>query len=710
MKQMKHTLLKTGRKAFMIVLAVTLALSTCVTACGVGKSGSGSGPGSIWIDSDIIGAISPDDNFREQDDFAAAANKEDILTEGKDLGIQSIVNNVLKRKRALIDDASYRNEGMDELRKYVELAEDSDNRDQQGVEPLRKYLESIEAISDLDSLYAYICDPEKNPLGYGAVIVDKVMRSVVDPTNYITFLRNGKLSLRDQANNYFTMGSDIIEAKMTVDDKVTYVLDRLGYSPADIKRILNENYAMEKIMAGNVTTLTMNDYRDLSYSRSDLKEAAGNYPLLDYLDAWGFEENERYLMSVGYVRQLDQMCSAANVNKFKSYLIVAYILACAPYLDGDTLATIMKLNVPRSEFGTKRYEKKVEEQTTDDPDEQNHEKDTLIFDQYVHSSSILTAYLNKAYVDKYFDESSRDRLQKMTEKIIETYHDIFNNEDWLSDEGKAACIEKLDEIKIHVISPDDDDLELFGMNIVPASEGGSFLDAEMEVCKTNLRKNGKLSSMPFDRGRWDPYEIDMSTTETNAFYSVQYNAIYILAGIIDDITYHEGMPDEELYGALGAVIGHEITHGFDADGVKFDKEGLEGQWMPEEDSMAFSDKDNKVASFYSTLVPYPGASLYSGTRVSHEATADMGGMRVTLKIAEGIPNFDYDKYFRSFARFFATRSSQEEEEERFDSDPHPLAFYRVNVACAQFDEFYKTYNVQPGDGMYIDEEKRIAVW
>ena len=694
----------------MIVLAVTMALSTCVTVCGAGKSGSGSAPGSKWIDSNLVDAISPDDTFREQDDFAAAANKEDILTEGKDLGIQAVMNNVRKRKKTLLDDTSVQNEGLDELRKYAELAVNADYRNKQGVEPLRKYLENIEAVSDLDSLYAYICDPEKNPLGYGAVVVDKVMRSVVDPTNYITFLKNGRLSLKDQANNYFMMSTEIIETKMSVDDKVSYVLDRLGYSQDDIKRILNENYAMEKIMAGNVTVLTQDDYRDLSYSRADLKEAAGNYPLLDYLDAWGFEENERYLMNIGYVRQLDQMCSSANVSKFKSYLIVAYTLTCASFLDADTLDVVMKLNVPRSEYGTKRYENQLKEQKKDDPDKQSEQKDMLLFDQYIHSSNVLTAYLNKAYTDKYFNESSRDRLQKMAEKIIETYHVVFNSEDWLSEEGKAACIEKLDEIQVHVVFPDDDELELFGMNIVPAEEGGSFLDAEMEVYKSNLRKNGKLSSMPFDRGRWDPYDIDLSTTETNAFYSPQYNAIFILAGIIDDITYYDGMSDEELYGALGVIIGHEITHGFDEDGVKFDKEGLEGQWMPEEDAMAFTDKASKVANFYSTLVPYPGASLYNGTRVSHEATADMGGIRVTLKIAEGIPNFDYDKYFRAFARFFATRSSQEEEEQRFESDPHPLAFYRINVACAQFDEFYKTYNVQPGDGMYIEEKKRIAVW
>lgn len=191
MRQIKHTLLKTGRKAFMIVLAVTMALSTCVTVCGAGKSGSGSAPGSKWIDSNLVDAISPDDTFREQDDFAAAANKEDILTEGKDLGIQAVMNNVRKRKKTLLDDTSVQNEGLDELRKYAELAVNADYRNKQGVEPLRKYLENIEAVSDLDSLYAYICDPEKNPLGYGAVVVDKVMRSVVDPTNYITFLKNG---------------------------------------------------------------------------------------------------------------------------------------------------------------------------------------------------------------------------------------------------------------------------------------------------------------------------------------------------------------------------------------------------------------------------------------------------------------------------------------------------------------------------------------
>lgn len=96
----------------MIVLAVTMALSTCVTVCGAGKSGSGSAPGSKWIDSNLVDAISPDDTFREQDDFAAAANKEDILTEGKDLGIQAVMNNVRKRKKRFLTIHPFRTKGL----------------------------------------------------------------------------------------------------------------------------------------------------------------------------------------------------------------------------------------------------------------------------------------------------------------------------------------------------------------------------------------------------------------------------------------------------------------------------------------------------------------------------------------------------------------------------------------------------------------------
>ena len=170
------------------------------------------------------------------------------------------------------------------------------------------------------------------------------------------------------------------------------------------------------------------------------------------------------------------------------------------------------------------------------------------------------------------------------------------------------------------------------------------------------------------------------------------------------------MSDEEMLAAIGFVVGHEISHGFDANGVQYDKDGIKQTWMPEKDRSSFGDRTIKVTSFYSGLSPLPGSSLYNGAQVQVEATADMGGMRAVLELASRKENFDYDRFFRQVARVWAAQISYEKEAYFYEYDTHPLDYLRINVTLAQFDEFTRTYGIQEGDGMYIPEGKRVKVW
>ena len=161
---------------------------------------------------------------------------------------------------------------------------------------------------------------------------------------------------------------------------------------------------------------------------------------------------------------------------------------------------------------------------------------------------------------------------------------------------------------------------------------------------------------------------------------------------------------------IGVIVGHEITHAFDESGVRYDKDGLENEWMPEVDRTAFVDKCLAVSNYYSTLKTYPGSGFYTGANVVGEATADMGGMRAVLHMARKRADFDYDAFFRHYAGVWAAQVDQDVEEYYFREDVHPLNYLRINVVVAQFDEFCETYDVQPGDGMYVEPSKRIAVW
>lgn len=699
---MIHKLSGTGKKAGRRILALTLALGTLITGCGSGGDGLenilSAAAGGKWIDSDVYEFVEQSEGARPQDDFALAATKKYLEDDANHGILNDVMESVFHKKIACLKDTSLESESFDEVLKYAELAQDWDYRDSQGVEPLRKYIESIEAISDLDSLFKWMNSPETNPLSKGPIEIKGVGQSKVDPTSNMTYLEHGSLTLEDP-NYYYTMTPDLVIRKEQIEKKITYVLDKLGYDAAAIDKIITGSFATEKKIAGNTLTLTEDDRESISYNRDDLKEAAAGYPLLDFLDARGYGEAQRFFIDISYLRQLERLFGESSISELKDYLIVQYVLDSAVNLDSETFDTFKEIDEAIAPETASLNEKSAE----------HLEYDTL-FENYFHRDAVIGAAFDKAYLTKYADPSVTDRLYKMTEKIIETYHDIFNNESWLSDEGKALFIEKLDAIKIHILYPDNENLGLSDLNIVSKEDGGSFLEAAMEAHRVYDKKTSELSTQSFDRAYWDPFQSNTSTTTTNAYYNAATNGIYILAGIIEEPLFTPDISDEDLYAGIGVIVGHELTHGFDAGGVRFDKDGVEISWVPDEDIAAFIDKTDKVAKFYTTLVPYTGSGLYDGNKVQREATADMGGLRVTIEIGKTIPGFDFDRYFRQYAKMFICKRTLEEEKNYFTYDEHPLGFYRVNVGLMQFEEFYETYDVKPGDGMYLEEKKRIAIW
>ena len=239
------------KKRIRLVAAVlVLAL---LTGCSSSVADTGSfAQGNKWIDSDIIGSISEGDEIRLQDDFAAAANKDWILTEGAGLkksNFEHIMDQVNDKKLALLSDDSLTGKEAEELKKFASLASDWDYRNSCGIEPIRPYIESIEAISDINGFYGWITDPEKNPLGIAPVKIDSAaFRLRAYPDELTVEYSSPDLSLAGTGSYYDIIGN-ALENKEITDEKVSYILSRLGYEESDIDRILKENYALEKKLA-----------------------------------------------------------------------------------------------------------------------------------------------------------------------------------------------------------------------------------------------------------------------------------------------------------------------------------------------------------------------------------------------------------------------------------------------------------------------------
>ena len=187
------------------------------------------------------------------------------------------------------------------------------------------------------------------------------------------------------------------------------------------------------------------------------------------------------------------------------------------------------------------------------------------------------------------------------------------------------------------------------------------------------------------------------------------NIIVIQAGILQEPVYSPDMSREELLGGIGSIIGHELTHGFDKQGVLCDKNGVRNVILGDDDQKEFNDRSDIVGNYYSQVKPFEDVSV-EGETVASEAIADMGGLREALIIAGKDPNFDYDKFFRQYAKQWVNQTTEKRERMLLERDIHPLNYLRANIGLQQFDEFCETYDIKSGDGMYVEPDKRVAIW
>ncbi|MBR4575464.1 MAG: M13 family metallopeptidase [Lachnospiraceae bacterium] len=703
MKERKPSLSRQTIRCTLALMLTGAIITGVLSGCGsLATSDPGFAKGDPWLDSDLLGSISESDEIRPQDNFAAAANKEWILTEGATLKRRSfdhIADIINDNKLELLNDDSLTGKEAEELKKFADLAMDWDYRASTGVEPVRPYIESIEAISSIDEYYEWLTDMEKNPLGIAPVEVKTAAtRMRAFPDEMMVAYEATTLSLGDQSAYYHLLG-DALEKKEMTDRKVSYILGRLGYAQNDIDRLLKENYSVEKKFAAIIAPEDTDEDAELKYTDSidELLAAAGSYPLADYMKSRGFENIKHMVGYKSYLKKVSGVCTEENLDGLKSMLIVGFVLKLGSYLDRETYDTFFELSKSRTKAEMPDYKSEAE-------------KDRDLLCESIRTSGLVAA-MDKLYLEKFVDPESAQELTQLTKDTIDIYRtEIFPNESWMSEEGKRLCIDKLNAITLNVIYPDLSQVDYSTLNLVPKEEGGSYLEAYLESMRYLSRMKNQRAGRKYEVSEWFPYEPELSTTITNSVYVPMANSINIYAGILADPAYHKGMSREELMSGIGAVIGHEITHGFDNNGVLYDKTGIKNTWMPKADKQEFSDRAGKVSSYYTQLQPYKGSGFYIGSNVVGEAVADMGGLKAMLTLASKYPDFDYDKFFRHYAYLWAAQISPELEQYYFKNDEHPLCVFRVNVGVQQFDKFYETYNVQPGDGMFLEEKKRIAVW
>ena len=318
--------------------------------------------------------------------------------------------------------------------------------------------------------------------------------------------------------------------------------------------------------------------------------------------------------------------------------------------------------------------------------------------------------LGQLYVSKTFTPQAKERARTMVANLVAALKDDLTTLNWMSDETRKKAIAKLEAYVRKIGYPDKwRDYEALRVN------RGAYYNNAIAAGEFDFRRNlGKIGK-PVDRTEWG-----MSPPTVNAYYNPQFNEIVFPAGILQPPFYDPKADDAFNYGGMGAVIGHEMTHGFDDQGARFDANGNLVMWWTPDDYKKFTDRTNCVVKQFDSFEVEPGL-FQKGQLVVGESVADLGGLTVAFaayqKSIEGKPRpkdingfTPEQRFFLGWAQIWAQNIRPEAARLRNATDPHPLGRFRVNGPLSNMPQFASAYACKEGDGMVRPPDKRCQIW
>ncbi|MFB8280924.1 M13 family metallopeptidase [Nocardia colli] len=318
----------------------------------------------------------------------------------------------------------------------------------------------------------------------------------------------------------------------------------------------------------------------------------------------------------------------------------------------------------------------------------------------------LGEQLGKVYVDKYFPPEAKQRAKEMLDDVIAAYRDNFTNSTWMSPATRTASIAKLDKIDPKIGYPDKW-VDYSQMKITR----GKLIESLLSINTFESKRAFARLGTPVDKTEWG-----MSPQTVNAYYSASSNQIVFPAAYLQPPFFDKDAQPAVNFGAVGSTIGHEIGHGFDDQGSKYDGDGNRKDWWTPEDKAAFEAKTKQLIDQFNVLVPegLEPSQHINGELTVGENLADLRGLQITLsafRISEkrrGVDNPDYQTFFLSWARSWREKQTKELTVRYLATDTHSPAEFRCNQVVRNLTEFYNTFGVKEGDKLFMPADQRVT--
>ena len=656
--------------------------------------------GTPWMNIDLEGNVTPDTPTDLKDNYALWANKDRILNMEIPAGYMAGGNTsevnykATEDLKALFHGAVPEDHDSRLAYDYFYLLCDWDARDARGVAPLKEMIDVVEGITSLDALTEYfVKTPWENRLF--CLWRESSQFDMEKPGYNILSIKNG-YNLISDPEEYLEMTDYGEEQLETYEAFFGKMLEKLGYSEEEAKQKFENCFAWEALLNSGIASAeesNSSEYpfpADTYYTRDELLSATPNIPILETLEKVdGYPAMDRYLVpEPAVLEKLNELYTEENLPLMRDYLILHGIFQMAEALDWESYALAFD----------------CQEMLSGGTHIELNREDYSESEVYEDLKINVGWAVSKFYVEKHTNPEDKERISALVDEIVTAYYGIIEDADFISEETRAGAIAKLDSMVRNVLYPDSWEPYSFeDVNFVSKEEGGSLWEAYRAIKKHEHEKTVAGAVKPYDRTIWDLLPLD-----GNCGYTPGANSFTIKAAFVQAPNYRPDMSDEELYAYMGCAIAHEISHAFDANGAKYDKDGNFINWWTDEDYAAFNAKNEKLAAYFNAMHPWEGQDL-NGEAVIGEACADMAALKCMLRIAAGKPDFDYDRFFRAFADRNATRETLVWAMVVLE-DEHPLNYLRINTCLQQYDEFLDFYGITEGDNMYLAPEDRVAIW
>lgn len=660
--------------------------------------GKETGGVAAWDDASIQAVTEAAGDVTLQDDFYMAVNRDWILEASLPDGYSSYDNfteqslaldeqllDILENPEKETDSELAHDQEL--TQNYYQLWMDWDSRNEQGVQPLADLLEPLMEVETLDDLTAYLGRPETVISATELLLCD----AGVDWNNaeYNTvYIAPMGLIFQDAMYYQYMDVSDALNEPY-YDEFIRYELTCMGYSDEEATEILEGCFSFEKAVAEDMMTTSELSASDAVEKENNprtlkqLKKNAGDFPIEEILKAYSVQESDSYiLLQPDWYDTLVDLYTEENVEEIRDYLLCYTAQDYATLLDRDIYDKYYEvLNGISGASGTVEDESAAAEAV----------------------NSFIPMQLGRLYCDRYVTEETKEEITQITREIVAQYRELLENEDFLSASTREEAVKKLDHLTLRIAEPDkwEEDSEL---SFLGPEEGGTLLHAQEEVGAYWVQRLHEEVNARVDREIWNSMP-----QQVNAFYDPTDNSITLCPGILGGSFYYPDMTKEQLMATVGDMAAHEISHAFDTTGSQFDEEGNLRDWWTAKDSRAFAKRAQKLVDYYDTIEPFEGIHC-NGSQIEGEAIADLVAMKVLLLIADDEESFDYELFFSQFAQTWRKISTAQTEYYSLSQDSHPLNYLRVNAVLQQYEEFYLTFGVGEGDGMYLAPADRLVVW